>query len=200
LTPRPPRPGLRRRTLLQSLACLPACLAAGLSTPAWAQAAELTALSVRREDGEMRLDFAVRLNLPPQVEDALRLGVPLYFVAEASLYRPRWYWRDERLARVRRTWRLSFQPLTSSWRVSLGALSQTFASLSEAVATISAAAGWRLADLSALPAGEAFTLQFLYELDTAQLPSPMQIGLGSRADWELRVERELPVSATGTTP
>jgi hypothetical protein len=193
---------LRRRTLLQSLACLPAWLAAGLSAPARAAAAELTALSVQRQEGELRLDFAVRLTLPAPVEDALRRGVPLYFVAEATLFRPRWYWRDERLARVRRTWRLTYQPLTSVWRVSLGALSQTFASLAEALAAISAAGGWRLVELSALPADEAFTLRFRYELDTSQLPSPMQISLGGQADWELGLERDLPVPAgrAGSAP
>jgi hypothetical protein len=174
--------------------------AAGLPVAAWGQNAELASLRVQREDGEMRLDFATRLTLPRPVEDALRRGVPLYFVAEAALYRPRWYWRDERVARVRRTWRLAYQPLTSAWRVSLGALSQTFATLSEALVAISAAGGWRLADLSSLDQTADHYLQFRYALDTSRLPSPLQISLGGQADWVVQVERDFPVPAERTSP
>jgi hypothetical protein len=198
--PRPPRPGLRRRTLLQTLASSPLWLAVAWPGGARAQNVELSVLKVERDDGALRLDFAIRLNLPRAVDDTLHRGVPLYFVAEAALYRPRWYWRDERVARVRRTWRLAYQPLTSAWRVSLGALSQTYASLSEALAALSAAGGWQVADLSALPEGEPLYLRFSYELDTSQLPSPMQISLGGQADWVLRLERELPVPARGAGP
>jgi hypothetical protein len=84
------------------------------------------------------------------VEEALQRGVPVYFVAEASVLRSRWYWRDERVARVQRTWRLAFQPLTGTWRVGLGGLSQTYATLDEALAAVARIAGWKLAELSQL--------------------------------------------------
>lgn len=175
-------------------------LAAGLPATAWGQNAELATLRVLREDGEMRLDFTTRLTLPRPVEDALRRGVPLYFVAEAALYRPRWYWRDDRVARVRRTWRLAYQPLTSAWRVSLGALSQTFATLSEALVAISAAGDWRLVELSALDQTADHYLRFRYELDTSRLPSPLQISLGGQADWVVQLERDFPVPAERKSP
>jgi hypothetical protein len=81
-----------------------------------------------RGEGTLDLEFAVRLSLPRAVEDALHRGVPVYFVAEAQLLRNRWYWRDERVARVQRTWRVAYQPLTGNWRVGLGGLNQTHAS------------------------------------------------------------------------
>ena len=71
------------------------------------------------------LDFVANLTLSRAVEDAARRGVPVYFVAEATVKKPRWYWRDERIWHVSRNWRLSYQPLTSAWRVSLGAFSQS---------------------------------------------------------------------------
>ena len=36
-------------------------------------------------------------------------------------------------------------------------------------------------------------VEFSYRLDTTQLPSPMQIGLGGQPDWVIRIERELNV-------
>jgi hypothetical protein len=92
------------------------------------------------------IEFAARLNLPRAVEDALQRGVPVYFVAEAQLLRSRWYWRDERVARVQRTWRVVYQPLTGTWRVGLGGLNQNHATLAEALAAASRSAGWKLAE------------------------------------------------------
>lgn len=154
---------------------------------------ELTTLALHREDGALTVEFSARLRLSRAVEDALRRGVPVYFVAEATLYRSRWYWRDSRIARVRRTWRVAFQPLTATWRVGLGGLTQTYATLSEALAAVSTASRWRLADEADLDPDAAHYLRFRYELDAGKLPSPMQIGLEGQPDWVLRAERELPV-------
>ena len=85
---------------------------------AQAQGAELATLQATRADGALSLEFNTRVTLPRAVEDALQRGVPIYFVAQATLQRSRWYWRDERIARVSRTWRVAYQPLTASWRLS----------------------------------------------------------------------------------
>lgn len=185
---------MRRRGLLAGWLTAPWWLGSLASRPALAQSGELVSLSLRRDTDELTLDFSARLRLSRPIEEALQHGVPLYFEAQASLYRRRWYWRDQRLARVRRTWRLAFQPLTATWRVSLGALTQTYATLPEALAALSAAGNWTVAPLSALGAGSQHYVEFSYRLDTSQLPSPMQLSLSSQAGWELRIERTLPLS------
>ena len=48
-------------------------------------------------------------------------------------------------------------------------------------------------------------LEFTYRLDTEQLPRPMQIGIGSQPDWNLRASRSVPVheqppSGSGARP
>lgn len=160
--------------------------------PASAQGVELALLKTSRAEGGLNLDFAARITLPRAAEDALMRGVPIYFVAEASLFRGRWYWRDERVARVSRSWRVAFQPLTSSWRVSLAGLNQTYASLPEALTAASRSAGWRLADLSQIDPDKAYYVDFSYRLDSTQLPGPMQFGLGG-GDWALGINRDLRV-------
>ena len=184
---------MRRRDLLPGLLLAPWWLGGLVPRVAMAQAIELGTLALHREDGALTLEFVARLTLSRAVEDALMRGVPVYFVAEAQLLRRRWYWRDERITRVRRIWRLAFQPLTGTWRVGLGALTQTYDTLADAMATLSAAGRWRIADLSELEADSRHYVEFSYRLDTTQLPSPMQIGLTGQTDWVLRVERELPV-------
>jgi hypothetical protein len=159
--------------------------------PAQAQAVELKQLQLQRRDAELALEFSARLTLGPAIEDALQRGVPLYFTARATVYRDRWYWRDERIARVSRTWRLSWQPLTASWRLSLGGLSQSHGSLSDALAPLSQISGWRIVELDKLEPGNRYHVEFSFGLDQHQLPQPMQIDLGG--DWKLGIERSLRV-------
>ncbi len=177
------------------------CLSMSLSLtalPARAQSVELATLALQRNDGSLSLEFAARVNLPKTVEDALQRGVPIYFVAEAQLMRNRWYWRDERVARVSRSWRVAYQPLTSSWRVSLGGLYQTYPTLNEALGIASRGAAWKLAELAQLDPDKAYYVEFSYKLDTTQLPGPMQFGLGGQSDWAVGASRALKVDLSPT--
>lgn len=161
---------------------------------AWAQGVELQDITVQREDSAIRIDYQLRLTLPRTVEDAALRGVPLYFAAQVSLWRPRWYWRDERVARATREWRLSYQPLTSNWRISQGGLGQSFATLDDALSTMTRSAGWRIAEAREVEPDGRYYVEFSWRLDTAQLPRPMQIGLGGvggASDWTLGVERSV---------
>ena len=160
--------------------------------PAQAQGVELALLKTSRAEGSLNLDFAARVALPKTAEDALLRGVPLYFVAEAALFRGRWYWRDERVSRVTRSWRVAYRPLTSDWRVSLAGLNQTYATLPEALNAASRSAGWRLADLAQIDADKTYYVEFSYRLDTTQLPGPMQFGLGG-GEWAVGVSRDIKV-------
>jgi len=158
-----------------------------------AEGISLTHLSLQRLDAGLTLDFNIRVELPRVVEDALQRGVPMYFVAEATVYRHRWYWRDERVARATRVWRLAWQPLTRSYRVSFGGLNQSFETLSEALAAVRGVAHWKIADAAQLDADSRYYVEFSYRLDTSALPRPMQIGLAGQADWTLSVERTLRI-------
>ena len=170
-----------------------------LATPlAWAQGVEVLDLKASRDEAAVSLDYQLRVTLPPAVEAAVLRGVPIYFAAQASLWRPRWYWRDEREARVSREWRLSFQPLTSTWRVSQGGLGQSFASLAEAMSAMTRSTAWRIADAREVDPDGRHYLEFSWRLDTTQLPRPMQIGLGGiggASDWSLGVERNVKLAS-----
>jgi len=158
-----------------------------------AQGVELAGLQVQKLEGALTLNFNVRVSLPRAVEEAAQRGVPIYFLAQAQLLRDRWYWRDERVARVSRSWRLAFQPLTNSWRVGLGGLYQTVPTLAEALSIASSSAGWKLADLAQVDVDKTYYVEFSYRLDTTQLPGPMQFGLGGQGDWAVGVSRVLKV-------
>ena len=178
-----------RRCLMAGLLCIVAVLPWMLPSLVHAQGVDLQSFGLARQDSVLTLDFAVSITLPKPVDDALQRGVPLYFVAQADLYRGRWYWRDERVAHVARSWRLAYQPLTNTWRVGLGGLNQSHATLAEALGAVSRSSRWRLAELAQIDSDKSYYVEFSYRLDTTQLPSPMQIGVGGAAGWAVGVER-----------
>jgi hypothetical protein len=169
-----------------------------------AQGVDVLSLAAQRGAEAVTLDYQLRVALPRAAEDAALRGVPLYFVATAALYRPRWYWRDDRVARVRREWRLSYQPLTSMWRVSQGGLGQSHETLAEAMTAMTRTSGWRIADAAVVDTDSRYTVEFEWALDTARLPRPLQIGLGGvpgvpGSEWAVGVERTLRLEpAPGT--
>ena len=151
---------------------------------------ELTTFElVHNEDG-LFLSYAVNLELSRSVDEALSKAVPLFFVAEAEVFRNRFYWRDQRVGYAVRRWRIVFQPLTSTYRVTFdGGLSQNYASRAEAFAAISRGARWKIAGAPQIEEGSRHYVEFSFRLDTSQLPRPMQIGIGGQADWALSVQR-----------
>lgn len=172
----------RRRALLR--AALGAVLAAGLAAPAAAvrPATDGASWRLERTAEALYLSARVPLTLPPGVEEALRRGVPVYFVWHAVLRQPRWYWTDRRLASVTRTVRLVFQPLTQRWRLSVidgaapeqpAALHRHFESLDEALALARSVQRWRVVAGIELRGDEQLEVEF--RVDTGQLPRPLQI-------------------------
>jgi hypothetical protein len=170
-------------------------IAAYVLASATVQAAPVEVLTLQRSaepHAGIAIDYALKVELPEPVVEVLRRGVPLHFQAQVTLLRPRWYWRDERIARAGRTWRLSWQPLTSNWRVGQGGLTQHHATLAEALASMTRATNWLVAEPHRLQADERYLLLFTWRLDASQLPAPMQIEAGG-AGWNLRADAEFGV-------
>ena len=137
----------------------------------------------------MLLSYVAKFELPPSVEDALHRGVPLHFEARAEVLQSRWYWRDKRIAHAALTWRLSYQPLTRSYRVGTGGLNQNFDTLDEALDSLRRRSRWKIADASQFDDGGNYYVEFAFGLNTSLLPRPMQIGVGGETAWSLSAER-----------
>jgi hypothetical protein len=158
--------------------------------------AEVPQLLLERSEDNVLLTATVKFALPPAVEDALLKGVPVIFVADADVYRARWYWFDKKVAGVERHMRLVFHPLTRRWRLAVAAgpiggeglgvaLNQTFDTLDDALNTIRRISGWRIAEISSLDSGARHRVEFRFRLDVSQLPRPLQIGALGQSDWTL---------------
>ncbi len=170
-----------------------------LSLPAMAQtAAEITQLQIERTDEGVLLSAAVRFDMPQVIEDALLKGIPMFFVTEAVLYRDRWYWYDRDVAHASRHMRLSYQPLTRRWRLTVSpnvignsgvALGQSFDTQEEAMAAVLRISRWKIAEANDVSPDERHNVDFRFRLDVSQLPRPFQIGAVGQADWNISVHR-----------
>jgi len=186
--PRANRPAGWGQRWLARLACLLASVVL-LIAPVRAAGPELSGFEVAPSDEGVLLSFVVNFELPRSVDDALSKAVPLFFVAEAEVFRSRWYWRDQRVAHAVRVWKIVYQPLTSTYRVTFGGLSQNYASRDEAFAAISRGSRWKVAEAGQIDDNSHHYLEFNYRLDTSLLPRPMQIGIGGQPEWTLLVEK-----------
>ena len=185
------QPGATRRAGWLA-AVLLLVLAMLLAWPPQARAAEPELVSFDLTHGEdgVFLSYSVNLELSRSVDDALSKAVPLFFVAEAELFRNRFYWRDQRIGYAVRRWRIVFQPLTTTYRVTFdGGLSQNYATRAEAFAAISRTARWKIAEGPQIDENSRQYVEFSFKLDTSQLPRPMQIGIGGEKDWAMQVQR-----------
>lgn len=168
--------GIRRAAAV--LALLAAC---------WALAADLEvkhAAIAPGEDGYV-LDAEFTPTLSPRLAEAVSRGVPLYFVAEVEITRPRWYWFDQTVSAESRTYRLSYHALTRQYRLSTGLLHQSFPDLDEALRVMTRIRDWQVAERGELKPGVTYEVQLRLRLDLAQLPKPFQVSAIGSPDWNI---------------
>jgi hypothetical protein len=154
-----------------------------------AEPPDLSSFEVTQDEEGVSVSYALNFELSRSVEDALNKGVPLYFLAEAEVFRERWYWRDKRVAHATRLWRIVYQPLTSSYRVTFGGLNLSFSSQADALVAMRRAVRWKVAETGQIEPGKGHYVEFSFRLDTTLLPRPMQIGISGQPDWSLSVVR-----------
>jgi Domain of unknown function (DUF4390) len=166
------------------------CAVSGLTPLANLYAADAIEIgSTRLErsiDGDSwMLNVDADIQLGPRLEEAVNKGLPLYFVLELEITKPRWYWFDERNVSKSQTYRLFYHALTRQYRVSLGAFQQTFSSLNEALGTITKIRGWKVGEVDQFNLGTNYEAQIRLRLDSSQLPKPFQVIGITNKDWAL---------------
>ena len=174
-------------------------LALGLAAArAQVTGAEVPQMQVERGDDGLQLTATVSFDLPTVIEEALAKGIPMFFVAEASIYRDRWYWYDKRVAGAARHMRLAYQPLTRRWRLQVSptaignsgmVLGQTFDSRDEALAAVQLVSRWRIAEPHDVEQAGSYAVEFRFRLDVSQLPRPFQIGAVGQSEWNISAAR-----------
>jgi hypothetical protein len=136
------------------------------------------------EDGVvLAADFAFELN--PRLAEVVTNGVPLYFVVEFELTRPRWYWFDEKAAVKRIQLRLSYHALSRHYRLSTGVLQRNYPTLEEALSVLRRVRNWLVVDRNASLADASYEAAVRMRLDVTLLPKPFQLSAITSRDLNL---------------
>jgi hypothetical protein len=174
---------------MRACACALVLVSALLGPSAWA-ADNASVLSARLESSEegwqVNADF--ELSLAPQLFEAIRKGVPLYFVAEFELTRGRWYWIDQKLVDARRERRVSFTPLTDQYRVATSGISQSLTTTEDVTRLLTRIRSWTVAERGQLKTGERYEAALRFRLDSAQLPKPFQLNVLTSREWSVTTD------------
>jgi hypothetical protein len=161
-------------------------LVLALAIPA-AHAEGITLKSARVEPVEegWQIDAEFDIQFSQRLEEAVNRGVPLYFVLDFEMSRPRWYWFDEKPVRFSQTYKISYTPLLRQYRLSVGNVYQNFTSFEEVTRVLSRLRGVAIADHNAIKKDSAYQARVRLRLDTAQLPKPFQLNAIASRDWSL---------------
>ena len=181
---------------MRSLLCACALMRAGLlallllAAAPWARAEGISVTSATIEPGDdgWTLDATFDVQFGPRLEEAVNRGVPLYFVVEFELAKPRWYWFDDKPVQLSQTYRISYTPLLRQYRLSVGSVYQNFTRFEEVTRVLSRLRGWHVADKGALRKDQVYQAAVRMRLDTAQLPKPFQLNAISSREWTLDSE------------
>ena len=155
------------------------------SSLAWA-----TDISIREprlqshEEGyTLAADFNINFN--PRLEEAVNKGIILYFLVDFELTRARWYWLDEQVVQRSKTFQLSYHALTRQYRLSTGALHQSYASLDDVLRVLSRLRGWQVLEKNEFKIDQNYLAGVQMRLDLTQMPKTFQVNALSNKDWNL---------------
>jgi hypothetical protein len=166
------------------------------TTTAHAEGISVNKAEMRLSEDGYHLAASYDIHLTFVVQQALARGIPLYFVSEFSLTRPRWYWFEEEIFVGEQTSKLSYNVLTRQYRISRGALFQNFVSFEDALNMLSRQSsaaiptglikqsdGYIAGLIRKIKTETNFFAVARLRLDTAQLPKLLQVNAMTGSDW-----------------
>ncbi len=168
-----------------SIARLLLVLAGLVSGAAGADEIAVRAANLRAAEEGIVLNAEFAFELNARLGEAVSNGVPLYFVIEFDLTRPRWYWLDEKTASKRVQVRLSYHALPRQYRLSTGVVQQNFDSLSDALNVLKQVRNWLVVERGVAVSDAKYEAAVRMRLDTDLLPKPIQVSALTSREWNL---------------
>ena len=142
--------------------------------------------------GQLSVSSRFRTDLPDQLKEALKQGVPLHFnlswqlsAPSMSSYKFKFYQLLNNDSTIQ--YKLSFHPLTNRYRVTVGTFSTEYDTLETALRAVGAVANWKVLSKGALSdvAAKDTKAEIRLLLTTAKLPKPFQINALTSKNWHL---------------
>ena len=132
----------------------------------------------------LNADFDLSFN--DDLDEAIRKGIPINFVIEFELKKPRKYWFDEEVAKKTKEILLSYHALSKQFIL---AESENrliaFDNLTQAKNELKKIKNWRIFDKSQIDDTEKYSAYLLVKLDQTKLPKQLQADITSNQEWQL---------------
>lgn len=168
------------------LAALAMLFTAATAVPiALGQAVKVKGASWEHVEKEYQVNAELLVDLGPTLESVLLRGVPLYFVLEFRLTKPRWWWFNKKLVGIEEIRKLSYNALTRQYRLSVGSMQQESGSLYDALASLGQVRGSPSVNEEVLERGTNYEASLSLRLDVSQLPKPLQLDAVTSRQWQL---------------
>lgn len=159
-----------------------------VSMAAAAEGIEVKSAELEPAEEAFILNAELGISLSPALEDALNKGVPLNFIADFELKKPRWYWLDETIASAQQHIRLSYVALTRQYQLNFDNQYQNFSSLNDARRELGQLRDWLVVEKGSVKKGTTYVAGLRMKLDLTQLPKPLQVNALASKEWNLDSE------------
>ncbi|MDR2218991.1 MAG: DUF4390 domain-containing protein [Methylobacillus sp.] len=161
----------------------------GFAPQVQAEGIEVKSAELVPAENNYQLNADFEINFSAEMEDALNKGVPLSFLVEFQLVRPRDYWFDREITTKTQRIQLSYHALSRQYLMNEGPHQKSFASLEDMMEELSHLQGWSVFAKSDIESGENYVASLRFRLDPSRLPKALQVEALSSEKWTLVSER-----------
>ena len=162
------------------------CLGLLIHSSALAEGIEVTTAKLEASDDGYRVQVGFAFELGNDVRAAINEGIPVSFIAEVEINRPRWYWFDEKTIRSTQTIKIQYDLWRRQYTAAVnGGLKQNFSNLDDVINLVKQTRRWLVAERNSLSFGSTYNVAVRLKLDSSQLSKPMLFTSLSNSGWRL---------------
>jgi hypothetical protein len=158
------------------------------SDPAHALGVEVTQARIESSDEGHLLSVSYHFELSDEIRDAIKNGIPMYFINEVEMVRSRWYWFGEKFKASQVT-KITYNLWTRQFTANINnGLARNFPTLDEAMQVVLRPRRLLIAEKNTLSLGATYNVAVRLRLDMNQLSKPIQISTLGNSDWRVASE------------
>ena len=132
----------------------------------------------------LNADFDLSFN--DDLDEAIKKGIPINFIIEFELKKPRKYWFDEEVAKKTKEILLTYHALSKQFILSESENHLiAFDNLTQAKNELKRIKNWRIFDKSQIDDTDKYSAYLQVKLDQTKLPKQLQADITSNQEWQL---------------
>jgi len=126
------------------------------------------------------------LSFSEDLDEAIRKGIPINFIVEFELKKPRKYWFDEEVAKKSKEILLSYHALSRQFTLTESDNRLiAFDNLTQAKNELKKIKNWRIFDKSQIDDTDKYLAYLQVKLDQTKLPKQLQVDITTNQEWQL---------------